>query len=113
MTVENVPFTIVGVMPPDFFGADVGRTFDVAVPLGNEPLVRGRETRLDLRAFYWLTIMGRLRAGQTLDAAKRTLRGVQSQIREATLPESIPKAYQDQYLSGREGFTLVPTATGN
>jgi putative ABC transport system permease protein len=38
-TLENVPFTIVGVTPPEFFGADVGRTFDVIAPLNTEPLV--------------------------------------------------------------------------
>ena len=32
LTVERVPFTIVGVTPPEFFGVDVGRTFDVAIP---------------------------------------------------------------------------------
>ena len=41
ITVERVPFTIVGVTPPDFFGTEVGRTFDVAIPLGAEPLIRG------------------------------------------------------------------------
>src|SRR5207244_740723 len=66
LTVENTPFTIVGVTPPNFFGADVGRTFDVAVPLGDDPLLRGRATRLDERSRYWLNIMGRLKAGQTL-----------------------------------------------
>ena len=29
LTVERVPFTIVGVTPPSFFGTDVGRTFDM------------------------------------------------------------------------------------
>ena len=43
-TVERVPFTIVGVTPPTFFGAEVGRTFDVAIPLGTEPLIRGKES---------------------------------------------------------------------
>ena len=38
LIVERVPFTIVGVTPPGFFGLDVGRTFDVAIPLGTEPL---------------------------------------------------------------------------
>ena len=32
LTVERVPFTIVGVAPPQFFGVEVGRTFDVAMP---------------------------------------------------------------------------------
>ena len=47
LTVERVPFTIVGVTPPEFFGTDVGRTFDVAIPLGTEPLIRGKESALD------------------------------------------------------------------
>ena len=32
LTVEHMPFTIVGVTGPDFFGPDVGRAFDVADP---------------------------------------------------------------------------------
>src|SRR5438552_14441110 len=49
LIVEGVPFTIVGVTPPDFFGSEVGRAFDVAVPLGDEPLIRCKETALDRR----------------------------------------------------------------
>ncbi len=40
LAIERVPFTIVGVTPPGFFGPDVGRSFDVAIPLGAEPLIR-------------------------------------------------------------------------
>ena len=36
-------------MGPEFFGADVGRTFDVIVPLGTEPLVSRLEGRLAMR----------------------------------------------------------------
>jgi hypothetical protein len=41
LTIEGTPFTIVGVTPPTFFGLSVGRSFDVAVPFGVEPLIRG------------------------------------------------------------------------
>src|ERR1700686_5791814 len=40
LALDHVPFTIIGVTPPGFFGADVGRTFDVIAPVGDEPLVR-------------------------------------------------------------------------
>src|SRR5205823_1217466 len=50
LNVERVPFTIVGITPPEFFGPEVGRTFDIALPLGDEPLVKGRETWLDGRS---------------------------------------------------------------
>jgi hypothetical protein len=46
LIVERVPFTIVGATAPDCFGAGVGRTFDVAVPLNAERLVRGSDSRL-------------------------------------------------------------------
>ena len=38
--VQRVPFTIVGVMPPGFFGPDVGRMTDVMLPFAAEPLIR-------------------------------------------------------------------------
>jgi hypothetical protein len=54
LTLERVPYAIVGVVPPDFFGPDVGRRFDVAVPIGTEPLQRGKESGLDHRSMWWL-----------------------------------------------------------
>src|SRR5688572_14221099 len=39
--VNHVPFTIVGVVPPEFFGPNVGRSFDVAVPLSAGGLLVG------------------------------------------------------------------------
>src|SRR5207249_8725199 len=46
LTLDKVPFTIVGVTSAEFFGVEVGRAFDVVVPLGNEPRVHGRESWL-------------------------------------------------------------------
>src|SRR5580765_1404934 len=61
LDLERVGFTIIGVTGPDFFGPDVGRAFDVAVPIGVEPLVRGKESWLDARSTWWLTVMARLK----------------------------------------------------
>ena len=44
-TLDGHPFDIVGVTPPGFFGVEVGRTFDVAVPLCAEPLTPRRAQR--------------------------------------------------------------------
>lgn len=113
LVLDRVPFTIVGVTPPAFFGPEVGRAFDVVVPLGVEPLVRGREAILYRPEFSWLTIMARLKPGDTVAVATDRLRAVQTQIREATLPDpaSGPAGYLDRYL--REAFSLVPSSTGN
>jgi predicted permease len=110
LSIGGRPFTIVGVTAPDFFGPDIGRAVDVTIPLGCEPLIRGRESFLDRRSTWWLTVMGRLAPSQTLDSATQRLRGLQAQIREATLPPEWPAAEQAAYL--KEPFTLMPGATG-
>jgi predicted permease len=111
ITVERVPFTIVGVTTPEFFGLDVGRTFDVAIPIGTEPLIRGKETGLDRRSWWWLNVMVRLRRDQSIDQATAALRGVQPQIREATVPQDWRPEDKKNYLS--EPFILDAAATGN
>ncbi len=83
-TIDRVPFTIVGVMPPEFFGTDVGTRSDLILPIGTEPLMRGRDSLLDRAS--WLLVMARLKDGQTVESAEQALRGVQPQIREATMP---------------------------
>jgi predicted permease len=87
-TIDRVPFTIVGVMPPGFFGTDVGTRFDVILPIGTEPLLRGRDSQLDRPTISPLLIMARLKDGQTIASAEQALRGIQPQIREATMPAS-------------------------
>ena len=56
LVVERVPFTIIGVAPPHFFGVDVGRTFDVALPIGTVTLIQGARA-LERRSSWWLRIM--------------------------------------------------------
>jgi predicted permease len=90
LVIERVPFTIIGVTPPEFFGAEVGRSFDVAVPLNANRLIRGKDANID-RA-VWLWIMVRLKPGQSAEAATALLRSVESQIREASnaKPSTMP-----------------------
>jgi putative ABC transport system permease protein len=111
LTIERVPYTIVGVTPPEFFGIEVGRTFDVAIPFGTEPLVRGKESALDRRSNWWLSVVVRLRTGQSLDGGTAAIRGVQAQIREATIPQNFREVDKSTYLT--EPFNLIPAAAGN
>jgi predicted permease len=97
--IEHVPFTIVGVTPPEFFGLEVGRTFDVAVPIRAEPLIRTNDRRIDKPTFGWLTVMLRLRSDQSVDSATATLRGIQPQIRAASMPPDWPPQFQQQFLN--------------
>ena len=110
LTLEGVPFTVVGVMPPGFFGPDVGRRLDVIAPVGMLTTVRP-ERSLEQPDYWWLSVMMRLKAGQSIDQATDAIRSLQPQIREATLPTNWPATDLAQYL--KAPLTLVPAATGN
>jgi predicted permease len=111
LTVQRLPFTIVGVMPPGFSGVDVGRVADVMLPFAAEPLLQGRESDLQSTGSSWLEIMVRLDPGQTLDHANAVLRGVQLQIRDAVLPGlKADPAFAARYL--KRPLTLAPAVTG-
>lgn len=110
LTLERVPLTIVGVTPPGFFGLNVGRSFDVVLPLGAEPLIRGAESRLDRRTSWWLPIFVRLKPGQSLEQASAAMQMLQPGIRESTLPPAGPGVRVDRYLSSP--FRFISAATG-
>ena len=106
-------FTIVGVTPPDFFGVTSGSTFDVAVPIGTQDMIRGKDSMLDRRSTWWLRMVGRLKPGESLEQAQAGLRAIQPQVREATIPPNYSAGERDGYLAGAtSAFTLLPAATG-
>ena len=97
LTLNRVTYTVVGVTGPEFLGPVIGRSFDVAVPIGTEPLMRGKESWLDGRSTWWLDILVRRKDGQTIEEATRAFNAVRPQIRQATLPDW-PADMLKQYL---------------
>jgi predicted permease len=73
--INNQPFTVVGVAPASFFGAEPGSAPDVYVPLNTEGLLRrdmaGRRGNPN---FYFMEIMGRLADGVPLETAQAALK---------------------------------------
>jgi putative ABC transport system permease protein len=80
LTLDGHPFSIVGITPPGFFGVEMGRSFDVAVPLCAEPAIRGEESLLDMRHGYWIAVMGRLKPEWTIQRATVQLNAISPQI---------------------------------
>ncbi|HKG23811.1 MAG TPA: ABC transporter permease [Blastocatellia bacterium] len=64
------PFTIVGVMPQEFFGVRVRRSPDFWLPLAFQPEVEMQESYLNDSNAYWLNIMGRLKPGSDIQQAR-------------------------------------------
>ncbi len=110
LTLQRVPFTVVGVMPSGFFGVDVGRTADLMIPFAAQSILRGGDDSWrTARSSWWVEVIARLKPDQTAEHATAALRGVQPQIRAATMPDW-PEERRASYLDAP--FTLVPAATG-
>jgi putative ABC transport system permease protein len=101
LVIERVPFTIIGVTPPGFVGVEVGRSFDVALTFGMEPMV-SQGAAIDQPGAFGLIPMVRLKAGQTLETATAAIRALQ--------PEILGSARVPPFV--QEPFVLVPAPTG-
>jgi predicted permease len=111
LTLDRVPVTVVGVAPRGFFGPEVGRAFDVAVPLGAAPLVKGNPGTLGSRTSWWLHVMLRLAPGRSLAQATAALRTVQPQIADATRPTDQRAEDAAKHLA--KPLLLRPAASGS
>ena len=73
--VDNVPFTVIGVAPPEFFGVDPAVAPDLYLPLHASVLIDspGAARMYGDGNFYWIEMMGRLRPGISMAQAQAVL----------------------------------------
>ena len=109
LLLDGHPYDIVGVTPASFFGVEVGRTFDVAVPLCAEPFSRGQQTALDKKDVWFLAAIGRLKPDWTMEKAGAQLAAMSAPIFKETLPD-----YRVEDAQAYVGFKLAafPSGTG-
>jgi predicted permease len=81
VTLNAQPFTIVGVAAPEFNGGESGLRFDLWVPMGKQPVVMAGGDRLEQRGNNWLSVLGRLAPGATIDQARAEMTGLLDGIR--------------------------------
>jgi putative ABC transport system permease protein len=109
LTLDGHPFDIVGVTPPDFFGVEVGRTFDVAVPLCAEALSLGAHSWLDRKDAWFLGAIGRLKPGWSIEKAGAHLRALSAPLFKETLPNYRP---EDEKIYLAYTLSVFPAGTG-
>src|SRR5262249_18342262 len=109
--VNGKAFTVVGIAPPGFFGADL-RAYavpDFWVPLSTEPLLSGQTSRLKEPNQNWLDVIGRGRPGADPKGLESELKLELRQWQTSHLNEMSPQ--EKEYLP-KQAFHLTPGGAG-
>jgi predicted permease len=107
---DDHPTQIIGVTPARFSGIDVGRSFDIALPLCSLTDYHPESTALARSDFSFLTVMGRLKPVWTLVQASDQLRSISPTIFQSTQPAGYAPGAHDFYTSFR--LRAYPAANG-
>src|SRR2546427_1938009 len=70
VSIHGVPFTIIGVTPPRFFGITIGSYPDITLPFATWERVAGRPDDFQNRYGYFLQIVARLKPGVSVTQAR-------------------------------------------
>jgi macrolide transport system ATP-binding/permease protein len=95
ITINNQPLTVVGIAPPQYTGMVTGWAAEIWVPAMIVPLLdpsRG-ERVVTSRGNRWLTLIGRLKPGTTLEQARSHF---------AVLTKEMQAAHPEEWLDRRE-----------
>ncbi len=104
------PTQVIGVTPPSFFGLDVGKQFEVALPACSLPSFIPGDGTLLRRDIFWLQVMARLKPGKSLEQASAQLDAASPGIFEATAPSGYSASLLDSYKNFR--LTAYPGRSG-
>jgi putative ABC transport system permease protein len=107
LSLNRQPFQVIGVSAPRFFGVEVGKTFDLAIPLCAS--ARFDRRNLDSRSRWWLSIMGRVKPGLTNAQLGARLAVLSEPIMRAALPDTNASG-QQRFLQTK--LVAISSATG-
>jgi len=112
--IDNLPFTVIGVAPPEFFGVDASRSPDVYLPmhtnvaLGASDSFGATQAEYLDRNDYWIQMMARLRPGVTRAQAQAVLAPQFNQW-IATTAQNAKQRANLPWLAVEEGATGLDT----
>jgi putative ABC transport system permease protein len=92
---------ILGVTSPGFTGPEIGNSFDLAVPICSQPAYWPDGNLLNSSTDWWLTVMGRLKPGDSLSSANAGLASLSPAAFEASLRKDYPSENIRDYLHFR------------
>ena len=109
LMLNDKPVEVIGITPANFFGVDVGRSFDVAVPVCSEPMLETKN-RLDASTIWWLSVIGRRDPSWPVERVAAHLGAASPAIFAATLRPDYPVESVKDYLAMK--LTAEPSAAG-
>ncbi len=86
LRLANNTVTILGVLPKGFEGIDPSQRIDILLPLSFERVLHPKGAMIDAPGSFWLTVMGRLRPGRSLEEAQANLAAIRTQVDESADP---------------------------
>jgi predicted permease len=86
LKIEGYLTEVIGVTPRSFFGLEVGRGFDIAVPFCSLTTYAPAALTTTRSDVFWLHVVGRLKPGLTLEKASTQLTALSPGLIEMTLP---------------------------
>ncbi|WP_263352827.1 ABC transporter permease [Acidicapsa acidisoli] len=116
LIIANVPFTVVGVMPKRFIGADPTQRPQIFAPLSADPIIDAPRNHIDdgIHA-WWLTVLARRQPGASLEQANAALQTISIPIlhESSSDPQFISEKEKGHFHfaaeSGSRGFTFIRT----
>jgi predicted permease len=105
---RSVP--VIGVTPPRFFGLEVGKQFDVAIPFCSGATTSTGASALLRRDYFWLRALGRLKPGWTPEQASAQLESISLGLFEATAPAGYSSKWMEDFRAFR--FAAYPAGNG-
>ncbi len=110
LLLNGTSFTVVGVMPPQFFGIRVRRSPDFWLPLVFQPQIELRKAYHEDQNVYWLNMIGRLKPGTELAQAQA---GVNVEFRQFLTDRAGSQLDDDSRLAIQNVFVgLAPGGRG-
>jgi predicted permease len=110
IVLNGVPFTIIGVTPPEFFGLTVGDSRDIWIPLAMQAAVMDGRSLLNDSKSWWLEVMARGKPGisaqQAVAALNVLYQGIARQQAGTQLSAETERELAD------EKIALVPASKG-
>jgi predicted permease len=112
ITLNQLPFTIVGVEPEGFAGVNLEFAPDVTVPLQSRDRATGkRGGAWDNPFITWIEIMGRMRSEVTLDQTRQDLSRIYAQV-NATAGQTAPAGSFDARMAREAHLNVDPGGRG-